>query len=655
MRRTFLTRPALLILVLAAAGACRDSPVDPSRQAMTLEIRHRSTPFEEETLAPGATLQLGAVLVSSTGTDQDATGLAWRSTETGVATVDGGGLVTAVAAGTTRVIVSAGERADTGVVNVAHPVAGSVACAAGDRVLSLAVGEAATMVGEEATQFCLPGEGAQGSDYLVVPFNASSTAGARLDTRVEASPRPATSVAPQPQALSAQLAPRRAGTRDPIPDQRFHDLHMARSRAEFEPALRLAVSAPRVARQSAPTVGTLMELNASTLAGTGCENPNWRTGRVMVVSQRAIIVADTLNPAGGFTTADYQAIADVFDDLIWDVNVANFGEPTDIDENGRVIIFYTRAVNELTAANAASYVGGFFYNRDLFPRRGTTACAGSNEAEMFYMLVPDPQGVVNGNVRGRNFVLERTYSVLAHEFQHLINDSRRLYVNSAPVWEDNWLNEGLSHIAEELTFYEASGFEPRQNLGTTPVAGANSPVFLRYNLDNVERYIRFLREPEQHSVMGTVDELATRGASWAFLRYAADRDAGDDRALWTRLANSTTRGIDNLEGVLGVDAREWMHDWQVSVFTDDAGPPVSAEYTQPSWNFRLLTQILSASGQFQLNTIRIGSASSNLRLLGGGGAFLRTSVADGDRQAVRTTVNSLPPPSRLRVTVVRLR
>lgn len=655
MRRTILSRPALLVLLSAALGACRDGPVDPSRQAMTLEMRRGSVPFEEETLAPGSTLNLTAVLITSSGTDQDASGLAWSSTATEVASVNGTGMVTAIAPGTTRIIVSAGERADTGIVNVAVPVSGALACAPGDQVLSLAVGETATMIGEEATRFCLPGEGAEGSDYLIVPFNASSTAGARLETRVEASPRPSTSVAPQPQPLAAQLAPRRAGTREPIPDQRFHDLHMERSRAEFEPALRLSLNAPRVARQAAPTVGTHIQLNASTLAGTGCEDPTWRTGRVMVVSERAIIVADTLNPAGGFTTADYQAIADVFDDLIWDVNVANFGEPTDIDENGRVIIFYTRAVNELTPANAASYVGGFFYNRDLFSRRGATACAGSNEAEMFYMLVPDPQGEVNGNVRGRNFVMERTYSVLAHEFQHLINDSRRLYVNSAPVWEDNWLNEGLSHIAEELVFYEASGFEPRQNLGTTPVAGASSPVFMRYSLDNVERYIRFLREPEEHSVMGAVEELATRGASWAFLRYAADRDPGDDRALWTRLVNSTTRGIDNLEGVLGVNARVWMHDWQVSVYTDDAGLPVASEYTQPSWNFRLLTQILSASGQFQLSTIRIGSGSSNLRLAGGGAAFLRTSVADGERQAVRTTVNSLPPPSRLRVAVVRLR
>lgn len=655
MPRPIPTRPALIVLTLCAAlSACRDGPVDPVRQGMTLELRRNGVPFEEETIAPGATLRLSAMLVTSTGSDQDPSGLSWSSTEPTVATVDGSGVVTALTTGTARIVVSAGARADTGIVNVAEPVTGALSCAPGDPLLTLAVGETRVLSGAEATRFCLPGEGAEGSEYLVVPFNASSSSAARLDTRVEASPRPAASVGLLPNPLAAQRAPLRPASREPVRDERFHDLHLRRSRLEFEPALRLSLSPPRVSRQTAPTVGTLVDLNASTLAGTGCADPDWRTGRVMVVSNRAIIVADTANPAGGFTTADYETIAETFDDLIWDVNVRNFGEPTDIDDNGRVIIFYTRAVNELTPANAASYVGGFFYNRDLFSRRGSSACAGSNEAEMFYMLVPDPNGVVNGNVRGRNFVMDRTFSVLAHEFQHLINDSRRLYVNDAPVWEDNWLNEGLSHIAEELTYYEASGFGPRQNLGTTPVVGSTSAIFMRYNVDNVERYIRFLREPEQHSVLGSVEELATRGAAWAFLRYAADRDGGDDRALWNRLTNSTTRGIANFEAVLGVDAREWMHDWQISVFTDDAGPAVAERYTQPSWNFRLLTQVLSPTGQFQLNTILIGQNTQNLRLQGGGGAFLRTRVASGGRQAIRTTVDSLPPPSRLRVGVVRV-
>ena len=120
-------------------------------------------------------------------------------------------------------------------------------------------------------------------------------------------------------------------------------------------------------------------------------------------------------------------------------------------------------------------VGGFFYGRDLFPLQagnGFPACAGSNYAEMFYMLAPDPAGPVNGNARSTAYVRNSTLGVVGHEFQHLISASRRLYVVQGvggTDWsEDAWLNEGLSHIAEELLFYH------RAQLRAAPEPGRRS-------------------------------------------------------------------------------------------------------------------------------------------------------------------------------------
>jgi hypothetical protein len=98
-------------------------------------------------------------------------------------------------------------------------------------------------------------------------------------------------------------------------------------------------------------------------------------------------------------------------------------------------------VNELTPANSASYVGGFFFGRDLFPVADTPTlqgCAGSNTGEMFYLLAPDPAGSINGNVRRTGFVDSVTTSVLAHEFQHLINASRRLYSAERQDFEEQF-------------------------------------------------------------------------------------------------------------------------------------------------------------------------------------------------------------------------
>lgn len=651
MQTHTIARTLSLVLLLGGAAACRDSPTPPDESELRLEMRRGLIPFEEETIAPGSTLQLEAKFINAAGAPQNAGSVDWSTTDPGVATVDASGRITASQVGTTKVVVSAGGQADTGIVNVATAVAGELACEAGDPDLTLAVGDVRLFAGEETVDLCLPG-GLTGADYLLVPFNASLAAGARLDTRVVAS----ATVAPLP-SLSPSVAPVQpfVRQREAVPDDEFHLRHLRQSHAEFESALRSFSPSQAIAARATPAVGELLRLNAATLASSGCSDPDYRTGRVVAISDRAVIVADTANPKNGFSTADYTAIGETFDDLIWQVDTGHFGEPTDIDENGRVMIFYTRAVNELTPSGSDSYVGGFFYNRDLFPTSGSSACAGSNEAEMFYMLVPDPTGVVNGNARSTSFVLERTYSVLAHEFQHLINDSRRLYVNEAMVWEDSWLNEGLSHIAEELAFYAASGHTPRQNLGSTPITGEAARMFDRYNLDNVERYIRYLRMPEDHSLIGNVDELGTRGAIWAFLRYAADREPGDDAAMWRRLVNSTTLGLENLEEVIGANPRDWMHDWEVSVFTDDAGFTIAEPYTQPSWNFRVLTPILDATGRFPLRVNGLSATSPSVLLEGGGAIFYQMRVQAGARRAVRTTVDQLPPPSRLRLGVVRIR
>jgi hypothetical protein len=104
------------------------------------------------------------------------------------------------------------------------------------------------------------------------------------------------------------------------------------------------------------------------------------------VTQHAVIVADNLNPSGGFTDAEYAAIGQEFDTKVYPLVTQNFLTPGDIDENaGKVVVFYTRAVNELSPANSESIVGGFFHPRDLFPKAGSAtlqACAASNEAEM---------------------------------------------------------------------------------------------------------------------------------------------------------------------------------------------------------------------------------------------------------------------------------
>jgi len=402
-----------------------------------------------------------------------------------------------------------------------------------------------------------------------------------------------------------------------------------------------------------------VDFNTSTAP---CLSLSARTGRVVATSARAIVVADTSNPAGGFTSADYARIAVGFDTLIVPVEDAAFGTPTDIDANGKVIIFFTRAVNELTPGGSSSFVGGYFHPRDLPPQAylGQPYCPGSNGREMFYMPVPDPSGTVNGNSYTVGFIDSLTIVTLAHENQHLVNFGRRLYVNDAQADEEPWLNEGLSDIAEELVFYHAAGLAPRQNIGaehfgTQPFDG----LFTMYMAGNFARLATFLQQPQSYSPYSSFDQTGTYGASWSFLRYAADHRGAGDGDVWLRLANSQLSGLDNLFDVLGPGLGQTLNAWSLSLYTDDAAPGVDDAYTQPSWNFRSAFPALPAGPQPYPLLGAVGVMSDGLTqtvfLRGGGSAYFRFSVAAGTEAVIYLTTNGWMPPATVRATIVRMK
>lgn len=320
--------------------------------------------------------------------------------------------------------------------------------------------------------------------------------------------------------------------------------------------------------------------------GGPCDSPVMRTFTIEAQSAHLTIIADTQNPAGGFTTADYESFAATFESLVWPVLTGNFGLPSDIDGNGKVIAFFTSAVNELTPAGSGSVVGGFFYARDLFPKTATSrlaACPGSNEAELFYLLVPDPNGAVNGNVRAVDNVRKSTVGVIAHEFQHLINAGRRLHVNTSAIFgEVTYLEEGLSHIAEELVFYTAGGLSPRSNITIQGLSTQGLAAINSYQVSNLVRFgggqadpLSYLKNPAQAAPYTNNDVIATRGATWAWLRYLNDR--GNAPALNPPLCSATVLqagGACRADGSAGaqidISAGASSGDFVIVAFNDGA-------------------------------------------------------------------------------------
>ncbi len=646
------------VLVLAST-ACGDG-TGPGGGG-TLPGRVVVTPGQARLVSVGDTTRLRAGLYSIFGDPLSSGRVTWTSLDPGVFTIDQAGLVTGLQATSVgRAVAAIGDQADTAYVVVANPDASP--CLGYSPPVSLAVGQAVDVSMTDAA--CIASAG--GSDeYVVVPRHGSFPGSVPIALAVTGSGlgtlSGSASLLPTERAV-ASGGPRRSFTfeREVRELSRRELMPLARSaRAVLESRKSSDVRAAAIPAYLA--LGDLVQLNAR--ISSACGTATMRTGRVAAMSGRAIVVHDTANPAGGFTDADYQRYAVAFDTLIAPVADAAFGAPTDIDVNGKVLIFFTRAVNELTPTGADYYYGGFFHPRDLLPRQDQFGplCPGSNEREMFYMLAPDPDGVVNGNARSAAFVDTITIATLAHEHQHLVNFARRVYVNAAQVDEEVWLNEGLSHMAEELVFHRAARTAPRQNIagsafGTQPF----DEMFARYMAPNFDRLGIFLEDVEWYSPYSSNDDLGTRGAVWAFLRYAADQRGAADGDVWMRLVNSRTAGLENLGDVFGIGLAQVLRDWQLSLYADDFVADIDATHALPSWDFRTVFPAMPTPGARPYPLTSATRTLSNdvpqaISLGAGAGSYLRFGVATGREAVVRVTSAGLVPPGAVHATILRTR
>lgn len=626
--------------------------------------------------------------------------ITYRSLDTELATVSTSGLVSAVGVGTARVVAEASARADTVPVTIA--AFGSSVCGPiTSRVLAL--GEVfSPAAGSTSVTACVTAPSAINAEYALTLVSTATNFGA-------SSPVDLIGIGGTGPTIAAITAGITAGGANPFaPDEvvasSLNDITVSAAalspvraaelerraieQRELTPLVgdarewMAARSAPGSSTVNAPRaafavsaadvkVGDVLRLNVN--ANVACSSADLKSGRVAAVGTKSIILSDTENPTGGYTDTEYAAIAATFDTLVFPMDTTAFGAPTNVSGYGKIILFYTRAVNALTPVGAGYTIGGFFFARDLYPKtakNGIAACAASNEAEMFYLLAPDPNGTVNTNRRTKDEVTLLNLTTIAHEFQHLINASRRLYVNTgARPNEETWLDEGLSHLAEELLYFRIANVTSRQNLTLSDVAGnaTRSDQFRNYASQNFSRFYSYLIAPEVNSPYAPNDSLATRGAIWSFLRYAAGRQGASGEAPFLRaLVNSTTTGVANLQGVLsGGQFADYLRDWSVSLIADDFSVSTTAalapSYIMPSWNFRNIFPGLRFSGGAALGTYPIAARSllpgspQRILLAGGTSAFVRFGVPAGRSTLITLSSNGAVPPATLKYALVRLR
>lgn len=211
------------------------------------------------------------------------------------------------------------------------------------------------------------------------------------------------------------------------------------------------------------------------------------------------------------TDSDVNSLCATFDAVAAE-EFEVFGETSDVNGDDRVAVLMTPQVNRL-GAMGGGIITGFFFANDLY------SSSNSNFREIIYVLVPDSKGTYGVTIP-KNFAIENLLpAVLPHELQHAINYNQKVFEAGISA-EDNWMNEGLSHLAEDLV-----GFNQE------------NPSRIEVYLNNTGSY---------GPISAGSPNLAERGASYLFLRFMYEQATNGKELIWDLLHSDKT-GVENLE------------------------------------------------------------------------------------------------------------
>jgi hypothetical protein len=496
----------------------------------------------------------------------------------------------------------------------------------------------------------LPQAAAAGAQYLYVPVG---TEGQETTDGVSA-PYVLTGSAVATAAPPAMASARLSAFQSSGSAAAFHRMLRERERALSEGPSAALFDRTRAHASAAvpPVQGEQRTFNVCT--SRQCDEFTPVTSTAKIVGQRVAIFEDNAAPGGGYNDTDLADVGAVFDNFLYPIDSTAFGAESDVDGNGVVIVLLTHRVNALspTCTATGSVILGYFFGADLLPR--TAGNPGSNTAEIFYGLVPDP-GNTSCTV-SEDFARTRLPATFIHEFQHMISFNQHVLVRGG-VSEDTWLNEGLSHFAEEL----GGRLIPDT---ACPLTGSCWSDFVSGTLENG---LEYLRSPEDYFLIepGTSSgELAERGANWLFVRWAIDHFAADSVLggdFTRKLVATGLVGAANLVAQTGTPLSVLVPEWQMTNYLDDLPgfSQTSARLRYKMWNFRSAADSLGHLFLAPDNTPGPGYTHSGVLRAGSGRHVLVTQPADGAPVDLRLTdpSGSAPVSSTVdpRIGLVRIR
>lgn len=547
--------------------------------------------------------------------------------------------------------------------------------------LTVAVGQQLLIM--DPASFCLQfAASAANEAYLIGVQSISEVPSGLTDVQLVATKDPAAPAPPpaSPTPVTAQRFSQDLVITDRMRRWTAHrEAHASFQSRQLETLNRLR-SGPQMASgpaaiPSTVMVGDMLSINVPDFADI-CLNPTVITVEVKHIGAKGVWLEDVANPAGGFAAADYQSLSDQLDNPIFDTDVAEFGDPTDLDLNGKIGIVVTQEVNKISGS-----LLGFVSGGDLFP---VSSCAASNVAELYYGKAPDPTGSVGGAYSLADALADAP-PLIAHEFVHIIQQGTR--ITSGAPFLSKWETEGQATLGEEVVGHAMEGNSAGQNYGNLvaldpgPVTGISwyeAPFldmgqYFGWDSSVGGGTTKVSDAPEQctwldsNAVSDGSDPdrpcLGGRqvyGVPWSFLRWLSDHFAanfgGGEQELQRAIVSGSSSGFTNISTVIGEPMSTLLAQWAAALYVDDRVSGAATRLTMPSWDLFDIYEVTLPQGLRLVPTaVSFADFTETFRVRGGSTGYFRISGTTRPATAVRArdlADGSLP--SSMQLWVVRL-
>ncbi|MBO3445216.1 cell wall-binding repeat-containing protein [Clostridium sp. CCUG 7971] len=173
------------------------------------------------------------------------------------------------------------------------------------------------------------------------------------------------------------------------------------------------------------------------------------------------------------TKEEATSIGKEFEKNIYNLVRNNFGNESDVDGDSKINILCYDIIDNFEATGA--YTQGYFSPKDLYNVKN------SNKCEMFYIDTYPSMGM------GSKKDVSEVYSVLAHEFQHMVNYNENVLKENGQDM-DVWMNEGLSLAAEQIYLKEPILNRIDYYNTSKAIVNGHSLLYWDYNGDTLANY-----------------------------------------------------------------------------------------------------------------------------------------------------------------------